>query len=102
MTTDIELAPDMVFTVGRFQVRWVDFGREPQSEPDPSFPNGRDLIVAETGQRCCTVKLPYPAKRCGVFIAKCQDCGRSVGMTTAGRPDDPRSLRVACRPGKQQ
>lgn len=28
---------------GRFQIDWVDRGREPTQASDPAFPNGRDI-----------------------------------------------------------
>jgi hypothetical protein len=79
-----------------FEVEWVDGGREPQCAPDPAYPAGKDLDASE-GAPSCFVELPYPAKRCGLYIVKCSRCEMSIGVTTAGRPDDPRSLRMPCR-----
>jgi hypothetical protein len=78
-----------------FIVKWVDGHREPQCEPDPMFPQGKDLCIA-TGEPSCGVALPYPAKRCGLYIVECKKCGLRIGVTTAGRPDDPRSVRMTC------
>jgi hypothetical protein len=41
--------------------------------------------------------LPYPAKRIGHYRIECELCGLRVACTTAGRPDDPRSIRIACK-----
>jgi len=76
-------------------VQWIDNGREPQCPPNPLYPTGIDLDLAD-GKSSCLVQLPYPAKRCGVYVVGCLNCGLRIGVTTAGRPDDPRSVRIAC------
>ncbi len=81
--------------MSEFKIEWIDHGREPKCAPDPMFPEGKDLFLA-TGEPTCGVALPYPAKRCGVYIVECNRCGLRIGVTTAGRPDDPRSVRVTC------
>lgn len=80
----------------QFSIAWIDHGREPQCAPDPAYPHGVDLDMSEGAPNCAT-ELPYPAKRCGLYIVECMTCRVRVGITTAGRPDDPRSVRVACR-----
>lgn len=82
-----------------FKIKWVDRGREPQCPADQDYPDGKDLPAALPGPSC-GVKLPYPAKRCGVFIVECSVCLVVVGITTAGRRDDPRSVAINCRPTK--
>jgi C4-type Zn-finger protein len=42
-------------------------------------------------------ELPYPAKRCGLFLVICDKCGYSAAITTAGRPDDPRKVTLPCK-----
>lgn len=79
-----------------FQIEWEDGEREPRCRPDPRFPKGKDMDCSEGAHATCTTALPYPAKRCGVYIVKCNTCGLRVGLTTAGRPDDPRSIKLAC------
>jgi hypothetical protein len=78
----------------QFEVQWIDLGREPQCPPRPEYPKGIDLKIGEPPS--CTVELPYPAKRCGYYAVKCRVCGFSVICTTAGRPDDPKSITVPC------
>lgn len=78
-------------------VEWIDAGREPQCPPNPAYPKGIDVDASDGAVQACRTDLPYPAKRCGTYIVRCLLCGRSVGVTTAGRPDDPRSIKVACR-----
>lgn len=85
------------------EVRWIDAGREPQCPPDPAYPNGVDIdftlnIHAEPiSKTSCKVDLPYPAKRCGRYEILCKACRLSVAVTTAGRPDDPRSVTIPCK-----
>ena len=82
-------------------IEWIDRGREPQCPPNPDFQNGKPLRltdIAKARAKHCKVDLPYPAKRCGIYIVRCQRCSVSVGVTTAGRPDDPTYIEISCRP----
>jgi hypothetical protein len=81
----------------QFSVEWIDRGREPQCAPDPAYPAGKDLDISWDGAPSCVAQLPYPAKRCGLYVVECKKCGASVACTTAGRADDPRSLRMPCQ-----
>jgi hypothetical protein len=81
----------------KFDVVWIDDHREPRCAPDPAYPNGIDLVVAPPGVATCKTALPYPAKRCGFYRVTCLICGVDAVITTAGRPDDPRSVAMACR-----
>ena len=83
-------------------VDWIDSGTEPRHPPNPDFPNGRDIDVSQ-GRSWCLATLPYPAKRCGYFIVKCEACGANAMVTTAGRVDDPKSVKLACAvPGRER
>lgn len=78
-------------------VSWIDGKREPKCKPDPNFPNGKDLdIFLGPDESACVASLPYPAPRCGYLHVLCKVCGFSVLITTAGRPDDPRSITLPC------
>ena len=79
-----------------FKFTFLDSGREPQCAPDPRYPNGIDLDMSNGAKGCCYY-TPYPAPRCGVMTAECETCGAKVGFTVAGRVDDPRSVKLACR-----
>lgn len=79
------------------KVKWRDWKRDPQCAPNPAYPTGIDLDTSGGAERTCTVVLPYPAKRCGVYVIDCPVCGLRYGCTTAGRPDDPKSIKLACR-----
>lgn len=78
------------------EIEWVDSGREPQCAPDPAYPNGIVLDVSEGATKTCDIELPYPAKRCGTYRVRCTKCGLAVGITTAGRRDDPRGAKLGC------
>jgi hypothetical protein len=81
----------------QFEVTWIDGERDPQEKPNPAYPRGIDVDVSAGAAQACVAALPYPAKRIGAYKVLCRACGLSAGCTTAGRPDDPRSLKIACR-----
>lgn len=83
----------------RFSVVWHDHGCEPECQPDPNYPDGKDVVaVLNPIAKTCKVALDCPAKRCGHYLLQCFECGTRVAVTTAGRPDDPRSLTLECGP----
>jgi hypothetical protein len=85
----------------RLSIHWVDGERESQCAPNPAYPNGIDLDVTNGASQACTVVLPYPAKRCGEYVIECEHCAMQVFVPTTGRPDDPRSVKLACKVGKR-
>lgn len=80
-----------------WQIDWLDHGRDPKVPPNPNYPDGVDIDCSDGAAVTCFSSLVYPTKRCGAYMVRCRVCGVSAGVTTAGRPDDPRSLRMACR-----
>jgi hypothetical protein len=81
-----------------FDITWIDSGREPQCLPDPAYPNGTDIPCSEPDARqICGVALPYPAQRCGLYVIRCKICDLTVAVNTVGRPDDPKSVQIACK-----
>jgi hypothetical protein len=78
-------------------VRWIDGKREPVCPPNPLYPNGIDIDLSRGASVTCSAALPYPALRIGGFAIDCPVCGQSAYITTAGRADDPRSIKVACK-----
>jgi hypothetical protein len=82
------------------RIEWVDVGREPTVEADPDYPDGIDMdfrINREAGVKFCQTALPHPTRRCGYYVVRCVSCGLRVLVTTAGRADDPRSVKITCR-----
>lgn len=79
------------------KITWVDAGAEPKNPPNPKYPEGIDLDMSRGAERSCQIALPYPAKRIGYYAIECDQCGLTVAISTAGRPDDPRSARLACK-----
>jgi hypothetical protein len=84
-------------TTEQWTITWHDSGREPQGVPDPAFPQGCLVDLSHGAARTCDTPVPYPARRCGYYVVECQRCGFRGAMITAGRPDDPYAVRVACR-----
>lgn len=78
-------------------VKWIDRFREPTQPPNPAYPSGFDADLSKGAPNSCLVDLPYPAKRCGLFSLLCEKCGYTALITTAGRPDDPRTARLPCK-----
>jgi len=99
MTQDYAPQDSLAMSDSHFMIRWIDCEHETCRPADPRYPNGRDINNAATDlAAACTVKLPYPAKRAGQYRVVCTRCGLYILCATAGRADDPRSLRLACRP----
>lgn len=63
---------------------------------DENFPNGK-LIQISTNKNAHKITLPYPASECGIWILKCEACNFAVGVTAAGRKDDPNQVNFMCR-----
>jgi predicted RNA-binding Zn-ribbon protein involved in translation (DUF1610 family) len=79
-----------------YEVTFRPSGRgQAQCPSNPEYPNGVD-VSCSNNPSARTVKLPYPAPECGLFIVRCTDCGYSIAVTATGRRDDPRSVRFAC------
>lgn len=84
--------------MAKMSVTWFDGRREPTGTADPRYPNGMTFDLAKGASKNCMVELPYPAKRCGQYLIKCEACGYTAIVTTAGRADDPRIVKVPCKP----
>jgi hypothetical protein len=76
--------------------RWHGTGRTAQCAPDPRYPNGKDMDMAQA-RKGCEIELDCPAPEIGHWFITCNVCGFTGVVTAAGRPDDPRNLRVACK-----
>jgi hypothetical protein len=82
----------------KFEIHFVKTGRgKAQCPPNPNYPNGVALDGADDPDKpFCTAELPYPAPECGMWFVKCEICSIKVMVTAAGRPDDPRSVKMNC------
>lgn len=80
-----------------WQIDWIDGGRDPKSPPNPRYPDGIDIDCSDGATVTCASALKHPTPRCGVYRVHCRTCGQRAVVTTAGRPDDPRSLKMACK-----
>lgn len=81
-----------------FEVSWVWRSREPaKCEPDPDFPYGNATDISTSSRPSCEVEFAYPAPGVGTWIAHCETCGYTIGVTAAGRADDPTKVRFNCK-----
>lgn len=85
-------------------VKFLDRGREPRCPPDPDFPAGRVIDLTDGASACCAITLDgvdlYPAPRCGLLLVTCSFCKANALVTTAGRVDDPRTIKLGCAPSR--
>jgi hypothetical protein len=86
--------------MSNIQIEFLSRHRQAQNAPNPKYPNGVDVDLAKGARRACLAELPYPAQCCGVLLARCRKCGANAAITTAGRRDDPRSVKLACKWGR--
>lgn len=80
----------------RHLVEFSDTGRKATQPPHPDFPEGLLVDLSQGSERVCRVEMPYPAVGIGTYSVTCRTCGVAVGLTTAGRADDPRTIILRC------
>lgn len=78
-------------------VKFISHNRKPKCAPNPAYPNGIDVDLTNGAKVACLADLPYPAECCGVLLVHCEACGYSTVITTAGRIDDPRTVKLPCK-----
>jgi hypothetical protein len=84
--------------MSQFMVSFVPSGRgKAQCPPNPQYPNGIAITANKGNEPSCKAELPYPAPECGYHLVECALCNVSVGITAAGRPDDPISIEILCK-----
>jgi hypothetical protein len=66
--------------------------------PDAAYPVGTNLDLAHGAATTCWTPLPYPAPGTGAHMIACSICGLRVACGATGRADDPRTIRLPCRP----
>lgn len=69
--------------------------------PDEIVPHfigsdGIDIDLSDGAGPACSAPLAYPAPRIGAYVVTCRTWRLRISLTTAGRRDDPRSLKVTC------
>lgn len=82
--------------LSKLTAQWFGIGRKAQHPSNPAYPEGIRLDMGGSG-KACSIEFDYPAPEVGSWLVKCELCGLSVLITAAGRPDDPRSIRVPCK-----
>lgn len=68
----------------------------PKCAPNPAYPDGMHADITRGAPHCGTVPLPYPAPCLGMYVVHCTICDHRLGITAAGRPDDPKTVTFAC------
>lgn len=89
---------------GRLKAAFHDTGRKAKNPPQPGFPDGLHIDAAVNAKRKCSIELDYPSIGIGTWEVRCTVCGVSVGLTAAGRADDPRRVTLPCgiQPGSAE
>lgn len=83
--------------MSKHSLAWQWRSLEPaKCAPDENFPFGKAADIS-LGAKSCTLELPYPAPGVGTWIIYCAECGFSLGVTAAGRADDPTKITFACK-----
>jgi hypothetical protein len=80
-----------------FQIEFKSYNRKAQVAPNPLFPRGMAVDLTNGAAVACLATLPYPAECCGMMFVVCKKCGANAALTVAGRPDDPRSVKLPCK-----
>lgn len=83
--------------MNELSVTFISHNRKPTCAPNPAYPNAMDIDLTKGAKVACLAELPYPAECCGVLIVRCAKCNESAAITTAGRIDDPRTVKMPCR-----
>ena len=84
------------------RVTWLDEDHRPEHPANPAYPDGIDVDCSASAKATCTQPLPYPATGRGQYLLVCERCGLRVIVTAAGRADDPRSVKMACKNGGEK
>lgn len=77
--------------------KFLSHNRKAKFPPNPEHPDGIDIDLSNGAKLNCRISLPYPAECCGVWSVYCSVCNLNVLVTAAGRADDPRSVKLACK-----
>ena len=77
--------------------KFLSHNRKAKVAPNPEYPDGIDVDLSSGAKLNCGAPLPYPAECCGVWFVHCSTCNLNILVTAAGRADDPRSVKLACK-----
>jgi hypothetical protein len=83
-----------------FVTEWLAAPAGAKAPPeDPDYPNGKliEPLGVAASTPACLLELPYPAPGVGHWKVTCLRCHAKVAVRTAGRKDDPHSVRVVCK-----
>src|SRR5580765_1556151 len=83
-------------TMSDIQIDFVSYHRTAKNPPNPEYPEGVNLDLTKGAKVACLADLPYPAQCCGILFVRCRKCGANAAITTAGRLDDPRTVKLPC------
>jgi hypothetical protein len=80
------------------KIEFISHNRMAECPADPAFPDGVEIDFSDGKPGwVCVHEIPYPAKCCGLWVVTCMECGLRVGITAAGRLDDPRCIKLPCK-----
>ena len=81
-----------------FKITWEAYQHQHAPPEKMASSDGADVDLTQHRRPACKVRVPYPAPLDrGLYRIKCITCGTYVVVPTASRPDDPRSVMLACR-----
>lgn len=83
--------------MNRFDIRWMDGKTETERPSDPRYATGMNVDLTFGQRPFCKAELQYPVPRCGQHVGRCVVCNFLIALMTAGRPDDPRTVKVPCK-----
>lgn len=82
---------------GDFKIEWIGTGQKAECPSNPKYPKGTHIDGRiDPKDPSCYVKLPYPSPCVGGYKATCNICGLIIGVTAAGRKDDPNGFEITC------
>lgn len=84
------------------KVHFLSGKRQAKCPSNPAYPHGIDVDLSNGATVACLGNLPYPAECCGFHMVRCSKCGANAAISTAGRPDDPRTVKLACKERNSQ
>jgi hypothetical protein len=94
---DFSFATERCSQMADIEVEFLSHNRKAKVAPNPAYPDGMEIDLSKGATVACFADLPYPAECCGILFVRCRKCGANAAITAAGRADDPRRVKLACR-----